>query len=438
MSKIEKFLFYFFIFSIPFQTRKILFSTPLTDNFFEWLFGFFYLTDLLLIVIFALWIKRAFFQKAKFVNKSDLLVILFFFIVLLSLITSQNLKLSVYQAIKLAEFILLFLYIKYNFEFLKIKSIFKTFIASGALQSLLAISQFFNQSNLGLKHIEAGTFNAGIAGTATFFVNGVKFIRAYGTAPHPNVLAVFLLVSVFCVYALWLKNTKKSIINYGLLVTSYGLLFFGLFLTFSRAVIVAFVGISVLFFIAALLKLPKSLRSKIITLFILLVVFCLLFIIVFWPEFQARFFNISSSDQAVSLRVYYNDIAVSAIRERPVFGLGIGNFVWYLFNNYRFQEFWLYQPVHNLYLLIASEIGILGLIIFLIFLWKVLFGRIKDFFLGKINIISLCFLFLVSCFLLLGLIDHYFWTIQQSRLLFWVALGMIAGLSFKNLRLLLK
>jgi len=112
-------------------------------------------------------------------------------------------------------------------------------------------------------------------------------------------------------------------------------------------------------------------------------------------------------------------------------GLGLGNFVWYLSNNYQFKEFWLYQPVHNLYLLVAVEIGIIGLIFFLIFIAKILLKGFKGIQegLGKYKGKQIiCFLFLVSCFLFLGLIDHYFWTIQQGRLVFWVVLAIISGL----------
>jgi len=79
--------------------------------------------------------------------------------------------------------------------------------------------------------------------------------------------------------------------------------------------------------------------------------------------------------------------------------------------------------ISDLFLLIASEIGILGLIFFILFLIQVIFYKIKT--LGFKKIISNSFLLLFLSFLVLGLIDHYFWTIQQSRLLFWFVLGLL-------------
>ena len=427
VNKIEKFLFYLFLFSIPLQTRKILFLVlPAggSDKFVEWTSGFLYFTDLLIVAVIFLAFLHG---RIKF-KKADIFLSSFFLIAGLSLLASQNISLSIYQWIKLAELLLLFLYIRANLGLLDINKILKIFVASGVFQAILAVAQFFNQNSLGLKYLEAGVYNANIPGVATFFVNGVKFIRAYGTTPHPNVLAVFLLVSIFCLYALWLNKSRR---NYWLLITSYGLLLLGLFLTFSRAVILVFIAASLLFFLITLFKFKET-RFKIIALFLLFIIYCLLFTGIFWPEFQARFAAISPEDQAVSLRVYYNDIALSSIKEKPLLGLGLGNFVWYLLNNYHFKEFWLYQPVHNLYLLIASEVGIVGLIVFLIFIAGILlkgFKLIRQ----QTTDSGQQILFTVYCllftFLALAMIDHYFWTIQQSRLIFWAILGITSGLS---------
>ena len=429
MKKLEKFLFYFFIFSIPFQIRKILFFASTGDKFVEWNSGFLYFTDLLIIAVLFLGFLRG---GIKF-KKTDIWLGLFFLIVGLSLIASQNIGLSVYQLIKLAEFILLFLYIKYNFEFLQIKKILNILVASGVFQALLAIVQFFNQSSLGIKHFEAGIYNANIPGVATFFVNGAKFIRAYGTTPHPNVLAIFLLLAIFCIYGLFLMNKKSKLLNI-LYITCFMLCVLGLLVTFSRAVILVFVAVSLLFFLITFLKF-KKLKSKTIGLFLLFTVVCCLFIVMFWSEISARFSAISPTEQAVSLRIYYNDIAISVIKEKPFLGLGLGNFVWYLFNNYQFKQFWLYQPVHNLYLLIASEAGVFGLIVFLIFIGKILLERFKQIFKQHKFFI---FYFLFFIFMALGLIDHYLWTIQQSRLIFWIVLAVISWLDFKNPKLLLR
>jgi O-antigen ligase len=56
-----------------------------------------------------------------------------------------------------------------------------------------------------------------------------------------------------------------------------------------------------------------------------------------------------------------------------VFGVGLGNFIPELVKIGCAQKgMWLLQPVHNLFLLVFSETGIIGLILVTLFLLKVL------------------------------------------------------------------
>lgn len=417
----EKVLFYTFVFSIPFQLRKILFI--FSDRFIEWNSAFLYFTDLILFGIFALWIRRAIKEKRKIFEKTDILVLTFLFFVLFSLIVSQNRILGLYQFIKIGECVLLFIYVKHNSGVFRLETIAKIVIVSGFVQAILAIVQFLNQSSLGFKHFEAGIYNRYLPGVATFLVNGVRIVRAYGTLPHPNILAVFLLVSIFCLYYLWLtkKREKNKKTFFIILSVVYFVLVLALMFTFSRSVIFIFLAISLFLFLIKIIS--NSAKKRALELFILFLVIFSLNVIFLWPEIYARFLEVSPKEQAVTLRVYYNDIALEIIKKSPILGIGAGNFVWFLYQNFQFKETWLYQPVHNLFLLIASEIGISGLIFFILFLIQVIFYKIKT--LGFKKIISNSFLLLFLSFLVLGLIDHYFWTIQQSRLLFWFVLGLL-------------
>jgi O-antigen ligase len=163
------------------------------------------------------------------------------------------------------------------------------------------------------------------------------------------------------------------------------------------------------------------------------------------PHLKARFLTISFEEQAIDLRFFYNKMALSIIKEKPFLGIGIGNFVWYSQNYQVFLRAankmlslvgqsdkeipkWLFQPVHNIYLLIAVEMGLLGLVAFLLFLGRILLGWLKVCFLPARHRLRHQVLvggFLVSCFLILGLTDHYFWTLQQGGLMFWLSLALL-------------
>ena len=86
----------------------------------------------------------------------------------------------------------------------------------------------------------------------------------------------------------------------------------------------------------------------------------------------------------------------------------------------------LYPPVHNIFILIASEIGILGLGTFILFLASLIGGGIKDFFRGN-SLLTYSLLLITFYILLISMYDHYFWTLQQGSLMFWIVLGLLAS-----------
>ncbi len=422
MILLEKLLFYFLIFSIPFQTRKILFQFG--NGFNEWTSVYLYLTDILLILILFLWFWRL--RKERFLKNTNkewfgkkvryfgLWLVLFLIIAFISLIRAQNIQLGFYAWFKLLEFILLFFYLKLNFNSLfSFRHMAQVLVASGLLQSLIALGQYINQKSLGLWYLTESPLGIDMAGVAKFTAGGIKLIRAYGSLPHPNLLAVFLFFCLFCLFYLWF-NKKYSLKGYLFLSVIFFFLFFSLFLTFSRLVISTFLLASIIYFVI----LFKKRKKQIFSLFCLFLVLCSMFLVFAWPEINSRFY-ISPGEQAVSLRSFYNETAFEIISQRPLLGVGLGNFVWNIKEMFNLLPNWIHQPVHNLYLLIASETGLTGLVIFLFFLFQLLKRSFKK--------EKTVLLILISSFLFIGFFDHFFWTLQQGQLIFWLTLGLLAN-----------
>src|SRR6185369_3286218 len=96
----------------------------------------------------------------------------------------------------------------------------------------------------------------------------------------------------------------------------------------------------------------------------------ILFLACYWPYVVNRSV-ISTNDEAVQLRVLYNH--ESLVSHHALFGLGIGNFVPWLMTQNLHLDRGLYQPVHNIYLLVYSETGPVGLALFLVFITLVLY-----------------------------------------------------------------
>jgi O-antigen ligase len=104
--------------------------------------------------------------------------------------------------------------------------------------------------------------------------------------------------------------------------------------------------------------------------------------------------------------------------QNPLLGVGVNNF----YNNINLfkDNVFLIQPVHNIFLLILSETGIIGLVGFLFILLKSFLSILK-----KQN---KYLLFSLLAIIFLGMFDHYFLTLQQGQLM----LAFIIGASFSK------
>jgi len=432
----EKILFYLLIFCLPFQTRKVLYQWG--GDFNEWTSAYLYLTDLLILLIFLAWAwrkkKERFFKKGlaigrfqEIIRSPSFWLAAFLIISLISLVQAKNIQLGFYAWFKLLELAGLFLYLKYNFKQLfNFERLAQVIVASGLFQSFIAFGQYASQKSLGLRYLFESPLSPETAGVAKIIVEGTKMIRPYGSLPHPNLLAIFIVLSIFCFYFIWLNKKHSFIKNCSLLII-FCLLIFALGLTFSRLIIFTFVSASLIYFVFIFwrtIQTPdKELFKRITSVFLLFIVFCSLFIALAWPEISSRW-QISITEQSVSLRAFYNQTAFHIIQEHPWLGIGLGNFVWEIREVLHLLSAWIHQPVHNVYLLITSEIGLIGLIFFLIFIFKTLLsGR------GQGSSQRYILLFILFSFLFIALFDHFFWTLQQGQIMLWLVLGMISGYS---------
>ena len=475
-SKLETRIFYLLIFAIPFETRLIV--ARWTKPFNEWTASYLYGTDILIVALLILWFFRSYrhrksidlstSQVDRFWRLSNPTMWLagFFIVSALSIFlpadashqamqagNARIIGLSLYQLLKLAEFIGFYFYLRASFgKIYKFREVLMVIIASGIFQAAIAIAQYFKQGSLVLKLFGESPLSVNASGVAVFIADGVKYLRAYGTAPHPNVLAAWLFLAIFAFYNYYYyfyPHTKRGLVGsraegadprYGvgvyprgqsslgkLLLANYPVLLVGLFFTFSRTIIGlwalgAAIRVSLLF--------KKSFRGFLIatkqytiTIVAITLVTGILFTAFFWPQVKSRVL-VSMDEEAVTQRIFYNKIAGSVTAANPILGVGIGQSVPQLMIKMKHWPANIYQPVHNIYLLIASETGLAGLSLFLLFLIFVFYGFIKRTKLHKAYQCS--FLILSLSFLVMGLFDHFLWTLQQGSLIFWTILALIS------------
>lgn len=387
-----------------------------------------YVTDILIFVLFVLCVFSGISNLKNQISKMAFtywkLVILVIFLVI-GISFSKNPLAGAFGLLKFLELLFLGFYVAINFKKYELKNILLLFSAGIIFESLLAIAQYLEQASLGNIFYWFGerTFNLTTPGIANASLNGSLILRPYGTFSHPNVLAGYLTIVMTLIIFNFKFSMKSqfSILNFKTLLLIISLAFgtIALFLTLSRIAILLWLIVFGSWFAA---KIYTKLKTKFPIFYILLFVFSLLLVSFMFANssFRYRFTNINLSDESVVQRENLTRSSISMIKEHPIFGVGLNNFLGNL-PSYQMPHpslFYL-QPVHNLFLLVTSETGIIGLIFFLWFLYRT-YLRIK---LKKYILRNTCYILLFSI-LLLGMFDHYFFTLQQGQLLLALVFGL--------------
>lgn len=260
--------------------------------------------------------------------------------------------------------------------------------------SLLAIGQFINFGSLGgmLSWLGERTFTSATPGIAKTEFMGRVLLRPYATFPHPNALAGFLVVAVA------LTSGSESSRTWRRLVV--GLAALALASTFSLS------G-----WLAALLLVATFATTSGLVRVITAVAIPVLLLV-----------NVHQEPKAVENRLVLARQSLVMLRENPLLGVGLGGFIPGSVEvpaslPSRSMPASSYQPVHNLFLLVAAEAGLIAAGAFIWVLSKSL--RIA---LLRHNPQALAALLVI---ILTGLVDHYWLTLQQNRLLLTIVLAMI-------------
>lgn len=245
-------------------------------------------------------------------------------------------------------------------------------------------------------------------------IDGTRWLRAYGSLPHPNILAGVVFVSLACLVALYLAQTRGKFFTLGLI----GLGVVLLVLTFSRS---AWLGLAVFGLVLTLFARHFPLGRMLLLSFVALACFALMaFLLRDLMTTRLGESPVSTETFSVSARSWLAGQGLQYFNERPFSGLGIGAFILALAQ--RAGPGYIIEPVHNVALLAASELGLGGLVLLggmtLSVAWLSLRGPQT----GTILLFAtLAGLFTISMF------DHYLWSLPPGRMLFGSVLGLWAG-----------
>jgi O-antigen ligase len=158
-----------------------------------------------------------------------------------------------------------------------------------------------------------------------------------------------------------------------------------------------------------------------------------LFYVLYQPFLSARTGVTTESIElrSASDRAVYNQIAIDAIKESPILGTGIGNFPWYASEYLAKTTFDLQgQPVHNIFLSAWSELGLIGLGLFIVIVGITLRAGIIHMRQATSNQTEVIFVYGAAmggiiAFMVIGLFDHYPWTLVQFQAALWLLMAVV-------------
>lgn len=342
-----------------------------------------FLTDLLAIVIILLGSTLARHSlhavlKKIFTNKILLvLVSLLIFAQCFAIIPAV----SFFTLLKCVEYFFLLLVLALNWRIIP-----QIFITAAVTLVLAAQAIFASYQHLAGRSLTPywlfgeSQLNESMIGLARGSFNGAERLLAYGTTPHPNILAgITVLLSVILIS----QYKYKKLFLLTILMDNILIIFLTQSWSALLALLLGIIGIYG----------NRYIKQNIVYLIIFCTLLTPFFLLLFQP-LQAP---------SITRRIVLNNAALHTFVSHPVIGVGLGNFtavVEKMMVNTEFVRF--IQPTHNVAMLLLAETGLVGILLGIYILR--IFNRKYGLLAPGLALIPLCAL------------DHYLITTQVGML----------------------
>ena len=348
--------------SLSFWYFRRLFSVPHDFVYFTYTDPLFFLSDGLVIVIVLAWLLRGGAEHIDFHWRTAFKRVdgwLFALILLtgLSILWSRDWRISLY--VSLHVWLCFVLYLTFRGTPQAWRWFALGACAALSLQAILGVWQFTIQSTAmttGLNLNWPGGLVPETRGVSVVQLpDGARWLRVYGTLAHPNLLGGWTLTLLALVLTLFLTSPKWRTFFFVLFNAGMALLV----LTFSRS---SWGGLLVLA-ILLLFHARRLERRQLVLVLGSTVLGTALLFTALHPLVAARLGAVQVETEKVSLytRSWLMQRTWEIIGQNHVLGVGAGSYTLALYQHV--APFNRIEPVHNLPVLVWSELGITGLVI---------------------------------------------------------------------------
>lgn len=283
----------------------------------------------------------------------DVVAIVLIVWTVVSIFNSSEVRLSFFETMRVAKLYVLARVVASSVRGRDdLKAVLLALLLGLIIQSVITVAQYTMGTDLNL-----GLFTVG------------ELRRVSGTVGWPNTLGAYAATVLSVGIALWMfRINGRSRVLIGIACIAG---FFPLLLSYSRGAWISLVaGVGLIVFLGW-----RGKRIQIRTAITRMGVIMLLASVVgfaYRDSITTRLRGINSGMEVLTDRMKLNEVALNMIRAEPIFGIGVNTFVDVMVE-YDTTGISAYfpQPVHNVYLLLAAETGIIGLGIFLLLLFVV-------------------------------------------------------------------
>ncbi len=397
MAQLMRILWGVFLFTFPFSLRFLVFEdwSYRFGHFNPWVSGFFYAPEVLLFLCLGVFLFLALRKRAfdfSFDRRVFLLLFLLSAVILLTGFFKDSLVLALFYVLRLFEASAVYLLITRGP--LSYGETVRVLFYGVIFQVILGFFQWAFNRSMGLVWLGEPVLLGDLLGAAKrVLATGASQLRAYGTFLHPNILAatVLMVTSFACMTA---RHERRFYIGFMGVAA--------LFLTFSRTAFAAVLFLGLLLFLWK--RFPH--RRRLVQTGVL----CFLVALNVYL-FAGGAPGFGSGASSVERREL-NQISRRMVLREPL-GVGPGRFTLALEGAEGVLKPWQYQPVHNVYLLILSELGVPGLLLILLLLWCLLWPLRET-----------VFVLPVFAILFMASFDHFWWDSFAGLLNIAIALGL--------------
>ncbi len=383
---------------LDFALAFILFALPSYLLRFKVFFIPFTLLELMIIILFLVWfLKRIFSGEKVYLGKFRYLIFLWLAVASLAVIVSPNKisALGIWKAYFLEPVLFFFVFIN---EIKDKKDLELVLTALGAGALIVSLIAFYQK------------FTGWLVPYQYWFKGEGR--RVTGVFPYPNALALYLGPIIGLLLGRIFKGGWEKKKFFYLIVLFFS--FLAIVFARSEGAIAALVLSLFVFGLSF-----KKYRLK--TILIILILIILFTTIPLFREYLINKFN--GQDWSVKVRLTLWQESWQMLKDNWLFGAGLAGYQKKIvpYHQAKYIEIFLYP--HNIFLNFWSELGLFGLLTFLLLLLKS-FKEVKKKLIVKNNFFALSCLLALLIIIFHGLVDVPYFKNDLS-LLFWLIIGLI-------------